>query len=65
MTRDSSGWIRSNPAGARLRMPSKIIAVVCPGNACVPVAISYSTTPNENKSVRASRTWPRACSGDM
>ena len=34
-------------------------------NAWRPVAISYSTTPNENKSVRASSFSPRTCSGDM
>ena len=40
-------------------------AGVFPENASVDVAISYSTTPNENKSVRASMSSPRACSGDM
>src|SRR5215472_16893650 len=33
------------------------------GNA--PVAISYSTAPNENRSVRASSSSARACSGDI
>ena len=36
-----------------------------PGRAAVPVAISYSTTPSENRSVRASSAFPSACSGDM
>ena len=31
----------------------------------MPVAISYSTTPNENRSVRASTSCARTCSGDM
>jgi hypothetical protein len=31
----------------------------------VPVHISYSTAPNENRSVRASSSFPRTCSGDM
>ena len=35
------------------------------GKAIAPVAISYSTTPNENRSVRTSSSSPRACSGDM
>ncbi len=30
-----------------------------------PVAISYSTSPSANRSVRASRALPRACSGDI
>jgi Putative transposase len=29
------------------------------------VAISYKTTPNENKSVRASSSLALTCSGDM
>ncbi len=36
-----------------------------PRNGNAPVAISYSTTPNENKSVRASSSLARTCSGDM
>ncbi len=47
------------------RMPSKIKAAVAPENGRIPVAISYSTTPSENKSERASNSSPRACSGDM
>ena len=38
---------------------------VSPRNGSVPVAISYSTAPKENRSVRASSSFPRACSGDM
>ena len=37
----------------------------CLEKAILPVAISYSTTPKENRSVRASSSSPRACSGDM
>ena len=36
-----------------------------PRNGNVPVAISYSTAPKENRSVRASSSLPRACSGDI
>ena len=46
-------------------MASKISAVLSPRKGTWPVAISYSTTPNENKSVRASRSLARACSGDI
>ena len=35
----------------------KITADVAPGNGSLPVAISYSTTPNENRSVRASSSF--------
>src|SRR5215469_236943 len=30
-----------------------------------PVAISYNTAPNENRSVRASSSFPLTCSGDI
>ena len=46
-------------------MALKISADVSPRNGNVPVDISYSTVPNENKSVRASNSLPRVCSGDM
>ncbi len=36
-----------------------------PPNARLPVAISESTVPRENRSVRASTGCPCACSGDM
>ena len=48
-----------------IRDRSKTTAEVPPGNGTDPVAISYSTTPSENKSDRASNSSPRACSGDM
>ena len=35
------------------------------GTASRPVAISYSTAPKENRSLRASSSLARACSGDM
>ena len=46
-------------------MASQITAEVSPRNGNVPVAISYSTIPKENRSVRASSSLPRTCSGDM
>ena len=50
---------------ACLRRASKIVAVLSPWNGSCPVAISYKTAPKENKSVRASSSLARACSGDM
>src|SRR5215472_18422505 len=47
------------------RMASKITPEVRPENACWPVAISYSTAPKENRSVRPSKSSPRTCSGDI
>jgi hypothetical protein len=46
-------------------MASKITADVLPTKGWRPVAISYKTAPKENRSVRASISSPRACSGDM
>jgi hypothetical protein len=46
-------------------MASKITPALSPRNANVPVAISYSTAPSENKSVRASSSCARTYSGDM
>ena len=46
-------------------MPSKIKATVEPEKGTEPVAISYSTTPSENRSDRRSSSSPRACSGDI
>src|SRR6266481_9532975 len=49
------GFNRIGGSGVRLRIPSKMVAEVSPGKGKAPVAISYSTVPKENKSVRASR----------
>ena len=38
---------------------------VSPANGCLPVSISYSTTPKAQMSARLSTTAPRACSGAM
>ena len=43
----------------------KTMPEVSPRNGKTPVAISYNTTPNENKSVRTSSSLPRSCSGDI
>ena len=58
-----SGFKRSGEAGVRFRMESKMTAEVSPRKGSEPVHISYRTAPKENKSVRASRGFPRACSG--
>ena len=60
-----SGFKRTEATGLRFRIASKITADVSPRKGSEPVVISYSTAPNENKSVRASSSLPRACSGDM
>ena len=60
-----SGLTRKGGVGARFKMASWITAVVAPANACLPVAISYSTDPKLNTSVRESISSPRACSGDI
>ena len=61
----TSGFIRVTGSGVRFRIASNVTAVVAPINAIRPVAISYSTAPSENRSLRASRSSPRACSGDI
>ena len=61
----SCGFRRTGDTGSRFRMASKIIAEVSPWNGTLPVAISYKTAPNENRSVRRSSSFPFACSGDM
>ena len=60
-----SGFNRNGGSGARFMMPSKMMPELSPRNGKVPVAISYSTTPKENRSVRASSSLARTCSGDI
>src|ERR1051325_7621846 len=55
----------STGKGSRFRIESKITADVSPANGKAPVASWYNTVPSENKSVRASTSPPRACSGDI
>src|SRR5450759_1467593 len=47
------------------RIAVSVVIAESPGNALVPVSISYITTPNEKMSLRASTVLPCACSGDM
>src|SRR5213595_891064 len=61
----SSGFDRLAGGGESVKMRCTRTAPVSPQNAWRPVTISYSTAPNENKSVRASSGSPRSCSGDM
>src|SRR5437868_5830554 len=61
----TSGLIRTGGTGGRSRMALKISAEVSPRNGRDPVHISYNTAPNENRSVRASSSFPRTCSGDI
>jgi len=61
----TSGFSRTGATGACSRIALKISAEVSPRKGSVPVHISYRTAPNENRSVRASSSLPRTCSGDM
>src|SRR5438552_2969418 len=69
MMRSSSEGIslfrRTGATGTLCRMLSKMAPDVLPLKGSVPVAISYSTTPTENRSVRASNSLPSTCSGDI
>jgi hypothetical protein len=56
---------RTAGGGSESRIALKMSAEVSPWNGNDPVAISYSTAPNENKSVRESSSFPFACSGDI
>ena len=69
-------WYRSSVAGSSsLKMIRSSSGFTLAGGGSVqsrvfekarrPVAISYSTAPKENRSVRASTFSPRACSGDI
>jgi hypothetical protein len=68
-----SGFNRTGGTGARLRVDSKMIPVLSPRNGNIPVAISYSTAPNENGRFEHPVPWPelaretysrRACAGE-
>jgi hypothetical protein len=52
-------------AGSSSRIAVSVATVVSRRNGCLPESSSYSNTPNENTSVRASIARPRTCSGDM
>ena len=70
-------WLTNNPdadiaevsrtagVGVASRIALKMTAELSPRKGSTPVVISYSTAPNENKSLRASSSLARACSGDM
>src|SRR5579862_5471219 len=60
-----SGFMRIAGTGSRSRISRKITAELSPRKGNAPVAISYSTAPKENKSLRASTSLARACSGDI
>src|SRR5580692_4797480 len=51
--------------GVLFNRASKMMGGVGPSNGRDPVTISYRTTPNDHRSLRASTLCPRACSGDM
>jgi len=51
-----SGFSRTGGAGVRLRIESKIVAVLSPRNGNCPVPISYKTVPPENLEI-SERMW--------
>lgn len=61
----TSGLMRAAGAGLSRMTALRTSVLVRPWNGARPVTISYSTTPNAKRSLRASTRSPRACSGDM
>ena len=57
--------VADSGAGSRSRIRASTSAVLPLPNGSSPLIISYSSTPQLHTSVRASTSWPRACSGDM
>ena len=68
-TRSSAGGVigatAEMGAGSSFMIEEISDACVAPENAFLPVAISYSTQPNEKMSVRPSASRPSSCSGAM
>ena len=59
------GFSSRGGIGLECSTASSVISELLPVNGFFPVAISYSTMPKENRSLRASMVSLRACSGDM
>jgi len=59
------GFNSVGAAGLSFKIADSTTPKLSPRNGSRPVAISYNTTPNENRSVRASTALARTCSGDM
>ncbi len=59
----TSGFRRTGAVGAWFRIALKIAAEVSPRKGSIPVAISYSTTPKENRSVPAFSSSPAPAPG--
>ena len=57
--------MRAEETGVRSRTAAAMTAGASPEKAIRPVAISYSTAPKLNRSLRRSSGSARACSGDM
>jgi hypothetical protein len=62
---DAFGRKRSIGSGSSFMIEYIIAASCSPRNGVRPVSISYSTTPNEKMSERASLPLPCSCSGAM
>jgi hypothetical protein len=59
------GAMRAGGSGSASRMAESVSSCEPRRKGCRPVSISYSSTPKEKTSVRASTGFPAACSGDM
>jgi hypothetical protein len=64
-SRGSCGRRSVTGFGVSFRIEARIETLLSPVNGRPPVAISYSMTPSENRSLRESTAPPDACSGDM
>ena len=65
MTAGTVAWNDLSSAGASWTILYMIVVTVSPANGRSPVSISYSTAPNEKRSLRPSTCLPITCSGDM
>src|SRR5580692_5350740 len=61
----TDGLMERGDAGFELITACSVVTTFVPVNGFLPVAISNSTTPNENMSLRTSRSCDCACSGDI
>src|SRR5580704_2460769 len=61
----TSGFSRIAGIGLESKIALETRAAVSPRKGNRPVAISYSTAPNEKRSLRVSSSFPRTCSGDI
>ena len=61
----TSGATSANVGALAVTCMARILAMSWATNGFRPVSSSYSITPQEYRSARASTSWAVACSGDM